>query len=149
MKTMTKQFECMDNFAFDITARSRVTFDLAMQIATADDKEAKAYAVIDHVCESNEWTKRDKKKRKTLVLFWVKDVKDTIPFPHPLKGKALREFCWDWLQHTHEDGAAGSEPDHDGSNSPGYRIFNEAWGHVASHWQAFAAIQPAWAMHGK
>lgn len=141
--------EHMDNFAFDVTAKSRATFDLAMMIATSDNSEATHYAVLTLPVKSNEWTKEDKRKRGTLVLFRGPGMKEAVPFPHPLKHAALTEFVWDWLRHMWETGEAGDEPDHDGSNSHGYRIFNEEWGHVAGHFEAFVAIQPVWAMHGK
>lgn len=43
MRTTRKapdKHELMDNFSFDVTARSRATFELAMRIATADFREA-------------------------------------------------------------------------------------------------------------
>src|SRR5690349_24893058 len=36
----------------------------------------------------------------------------------------------------------GPQPDHDGDNSKGWRIYNEAWGHVDNLWGAIVAIQP-------
>jgi len=35
----------------------------------ADHSEACGYTVADMTCESNEWTKKDKVRRKTLMLF--------------------------------------------------------------------------------
>lgn len=42
-----------------------------------------------------------------------------------------------------------NEPDHDGDNSRGWRIYNEEWGHIGTYRGAICAIEPAWLMHGK
>ncbi len=141
--------ECMDNFAFDITAMSKETFDLAMQVACADNEEATLYRVLDYPVKANEWTKEDTPKMPTLILYWTDKADDATKLPAPMKGEALASFVWNWLQDVWKNDAAGSEPDHDGSNSQGYRIFNEEWTHVADQSEAFMGIQPIWAMHGK
>ena len=41
------------------------------------------------------------------------------------------------------------EPDHDGSNSKGWRLFNEKWGKVNDEDAAICAIEPEWLWHGK
>lgn len=43
----------------------------------------------------------------------------------------------------------GRQPDHDGDNEKGWRLYNETWGMVGGDHSAFAAVEPAWAMYGK
>ena len=82
------------------------------------------------------------------MLYWYEDSKAT-KLPKPLEGKALLAFVFRWLKKAWQERAAGDEPDHDGDNSVGFRVFNEDWGHVAGDHSAFVGIQPVWAMHGK
>lgn len=64
------------------------------------------------------------------------------PFP---RYEIVTKLVWAWLETV----AYGPQPDHDGSNGKGWRVFNEAWGHVAQERFAFCAIQPVWAMYEK
>lgn len=141
----------MDNFKLDVVSEGKDTFKFAMSIAMAHHRSASHYAVIEHKADVNEWNK-NAKKRKTLVLFWTNDdgFKPTpSAFPCEMKGNALVEFVWHWLEDAWEKRIHGDEPDHDGSNGNGWRIFNEDWGHVANSHYAFVGIQPVWAMYGK
>lgn len=135
----------------NVVSKGEDTFKLALEIALSHHRSASHYAVIEHKAEVNEWMKGDK-KRKTLVLFWADDEgfkpKPTA-FPCAMKGKALVSFVWNWLEDAWAKEEHGSQPDHDGSNSNGWRIFNEDWGHVAESHYGIVGIQPVWAMHGK
>lgn len=141
----------MDNFALDIVSEGQESFRLAMQIALSEHRSASHYAVVERPCPVNEFMKPGG-KRKALVLFWHDHESFSprpTPFPCPMKGKALDAFVWAWLEDAWEKGFHGQQPDHDGDNSNAWRVFNEAWGHVADSPYAFVAIQPVWAMHGK
>lgn len=141
----------MDNFALNVVSEGKESFKLALQIALSHHTKASHYAVIDHDADVNEWTKKGG-KRKTLVLFWTDDESfkpKPSAFPCDMKGAALFEFVWHWLEDCWEKRAHGQEPDHDGDNGNGWRIFNEDWGHVAESHYAFVGIQPVWAMYGK
>jgi len=84
---------------------------------------------------------------KTLVFFWsatgLPGGAAVLPFEMPLPEAAA--FAEGWLRQAEY----GPQPDHDGSNGKGWRVFNEAWGHVGGYWQALLAVQPAWAWYGK
>lgn len=71
--------------------------------------------------------------------------RSSTKFPTPVNAEAACDFAWGWLRTQDY----GKQPDHDGDNGKGWRIYNESWGHVASDHYAFIAIQPAWAMYGK
>jgi hypothetical protein len=141
----------MDNFHIDVVSEGKESFKHALEIAMAPHPQASHYAVIEHPVDANEWTKK-KEKRKTLVLFWANDESfkpRPSAFPCKMKGTALVEFIWHWLEDAWENRAHGSEPDHDGDNGNAWRLFNEGWGHVAESPYAFVGIQPVWAMYGK
>lgn len=114
-----------DNFHFDMTG---VPLKLALEVATQDHKKVVGWSVDDNC----------------LVLYWYEDSSAT-PLPAPLEGDAIVEFVRSWLRVADY----GPEPDHDGDNDKGARVYNEAWGKVSSNWHAFVAIQPVWNMYGK
>ena len=116
-----------DNFHFDVTGAP-----LGQSLAIATSQYSKVYG----------WSVDNDGRR--LVLYWT-DSAEATPLPAPLQGGALEAFVRSWLQAVDY----GTEPDIDGSVSRGWRIYNEAWAQVASRWQAFVAIEPAWLLHGK
>lgn len=119
-----------DNTRFDMTA---VLMKPALQIAFACSPSGKAthYKVYDN----------------KLVFAWNENAgKDFIPFLIPLTAETAVDIVKEWLNN---DAVYVSEPDHDGSNSRSYRIWNEAWGLIDHNHYAFVAIEPCWAMHGK
>jgi len=141
----------VDNFKIDVVSKGKETLKLALDIALHHEVHVTHYVVIEHKIDVNEWDKQDK-KRTTLVLFWSNDESfkpKPSPLPFKMKGEALMSFVWSWLEDTFENDALGNEPDHDGSNSKGWRIFNETWGHVAGSHYGVVGVQPVWAMHGK
>jgi hypothetical protein len=81
---------------------------------------------------------------KGLVLFWTPG-KDTVRFPFAMDSGTILPMIKGWLAEQDY----GPEPDHDGSNGKGWRLYNESWGHIGNEWEAFVAILPAWAMYGK
>lgn len=58
----------------------------------------------------------------------------------------VTEFAWGCLESNKP---TAKEPDHDGDNDKGFRLFTESWGQVFGEYQAFVAIEPIWAMYGK
>jgi hypothetical protein len=153
----------MDNARLDITDEGIDSLKRALAIAFSHHSTATHWAVIDN----------------TLVLFWVKpperctrewkerefvkelpagrtqyidrsqsyDIK-AESFVVPIDAERAAANVHDWL--TLKGGANyGEQPDHDGDNGKGWRVFNESWGHVFGMYQAICAVQPAWAMYGK
>ncbi len=81
---------------------------------------------------------------QTLILLWHEEQGST-PLPFALDCKRAAEFITNWLGQADY----GRQPDHDGDNGKGWRLFTESWGHVAGHHYAIIGVQPAWAMYGK
>lgn len=125
-----------DNYHFDISSEGRESFERAMGFAfdgRFSETKARGYRV-DPV--------------KGLILYWSVDSARGVgitPLPYEMKQKAATEFVWHWL----EEQDYGREPDHDGSNHKGWRVYNEAWNRIGDEWGAFAAIKPEWMMYGK
>ncbi len=119
----------IDNFHIDVTALEREDFSLAVRLAFSQNKSTVGWRVLP---------------THGLVLFWVKTEGINL-FPASLDAEGAADMAWRWLKEADY----GPEPDHDGSNSRGWRIYNEDWGHVADSYQAICAVQPEWVMHGK
>lgn len=117
----------MDNFHFDMTSKGDKTLRTAMSLFPQRN-------VTGYRADAE----------KGLILYSADSPRATaLPFPMTLEQAA--DFAHGWLEHADY----GREPDHDGDNGKGWRLYTEDWGHVGGEWQAFAAVQPAWAMYGK
>lgn len=159
----------MDNLSVDVTSEGRVSLEHALALVFSRQREATHYLIANvkhdvryygrtcdekdanfdhegfpakvHHCESSAI---DATGTPSLILFWSEhEIATKLPFPLDMKKSV--DFAANWLEQV----AYGKQPDHDGDNGKGFRVFNEAWGHVLGHWQAFVAIQPVWAMYGK
>lgn len=133
-----------DNFHFDMTG---VPLADALKIAFCGSPGNKAvgWSVLDaDDTETVEGQHGHTSSRKRLVLFWHESGGGT-PLPAPMDAEAAIPFIKAWLAEADY----GKQPDHDGDNGKGWRIYNEAWGHVARNHYAFVAIEPEWIMYGK
>jgi hypothetical protein len=118
----------MDNRRIDLCLEWRGDFELAMKIAVAH-RTTVGYRLIDN----------------TLILYWAMSDK-AAPLPYEMGAVETTNFVWGWLE---KNAPLGRQPDHDGDNGKGFRIYNESWGHVGGEYQAFIAITLIWAMYGK
>ncbi len=122
-----------DNFHFDLTGIPLlICLDIAF--SHAPGKKAVGWMVQN----------MEERKLKRLVLFWSDDPAMT-PLPAPLEAKDAEPFVKAWLSQQNY----GPQPDHDGDNGKGWRVYCESWGHVAYNYRAFVAIEPVWLMYGK
>jgi hypothetical protein len=151
----------MDNFHIDITSEGRSALATAMSLAFGKYHSAVAYAIREAVAgekhkfeddalqEKYGWMLGPKTqgKPKRLIFFWSdsETVSDRIALPFKLDATGAADFAIRWLGELDY----GRQPDHDGDNEKGWRLYCEGWGHVDGHWGAFVAIAPAWAMYGK
>jgi hypothetical protein len=122
----------MDNRKIDIHSEGETDFITAMQLATKQGHTQ----TIGYSLELD---------GSVMVLYWAKSEKMT-PFPYEMSRSEITAFVWGWLQKMKP---LGDAPDHDGDNGHGFRVYNEAWGHIMNRWEAFIAITPIWAMYGK
>jgi hypothetical protein len=119
----------MDNFHIDITNNQDLL--KAMEIAF---RGPHTRAVGYRTCPT-----------KGLIFYQYESSTRMIPLPFKLDAAGAADFATRWLAEQDY----GREPDHDGDNGKGFRIYNEAWGHVDGEYQAFVAVKPVWAMYGK
>lgn len=132
-----------DNFHFDLTG---VPLDKCLEIACSSSRKIVGYRVqteSDDTFRGREWEPRTKAGR--FILFWAEGAKDMVHLPAKMDQEQIIPLIKAWLSEADY----GREPDHDGDNGKGWRVYNEAWGHVNGEWQAFCAIEPVWLMYGK
>jgi hypothetical protein len=91
-------------------------------------------------------------KNHGLVFCWGKPA-NSSHFPTAISAEQAADMAWQWLQTDEakkmECTGWDRDADHDGSNSLGWRVFVEDWGHVAGSFYAIAAVRPAFMWHGK
>lgn len=167
----------MDNFHVDVTGEGREMLRRVLEIAFDRHRLATGYRVV-RFAERNRYYLNDRDPLKstelenvynhpelrashetdlvpvgvggvqTLVLYWG-DINEAAgrvkELPFPLDDVQALEFVDGWLKASDY----GQQPDHDGSNGKGWRVFNNDWGRVDEDFRSFVAIQPVWAMYGK
>lgn len=90
-----------------------------------------------------------------LILHWSADAEGVYPFPGGtrLDPEGIIGMVWNWLQTDFAKTVKLEEwcedADHDGSNSEGWIVYVEDWGHVGGHFTSICAIKPAFLWHGK
>lgn len=97
----------------------------------------------ENVVERVDYSDGEQYKEKTERA--EKETVTSTVLPFPLDLNTSISFAWHWLTTSAD---YGNEPDHDGDNGKGWRVYNENWGRVGSFY-GFVAIKPAWAMYGK
>ena len=137
-----------DNFSFDMTG---VPLELGLQVAFSDHKTAVGWA---------DWPRQEVLPHDTritprLVLFWAHpksrieqwngDAVEYNKFPTALSWEECLPLVKQWLKSCEY----GQQPDHDGDNGKGWRVYNESWTQVGDRWEAFVAIEPEWIWYGK
>lgn len=128
-----------DNFSFDITGAS---LELSMKIAFTSHSKAVGWVEMPRCWDLPGGGGVIHKPR--LILFWTNSPKSQ-KFLAPMDSETIVSTVRAWLALQQY----GSQPDHDGDNGKGWRVYNEDWGHVAGMWEAFVAIEPEWIMYGK
>ena len=119
----------MDNYRFDIAGDVDIEAVL-LHVAFRKHSKALGYAVTPG---------------PALVLFWAEHEAATR-FIAPLSAELVAHEVRAWLAAVPMPPA----PDIDGSVKRGWRISNDAWGHVQPFgWPAFVRIEPQWALYGK
>lgn len=120
-----------DNFHIDITSSGDLLPAMKIAFEGAAGGKAEAY-LID--------------PEKGLVLLWHADRQaGETKFPFKMDAEGAADFARRWLAEQDY----GRQPDHDGDNGKGWRLYNEAWSHVGGYSYGFVAVKPAWIMYGK
>ena len=146
----------MDNRKLDVTSEGEQALGMAVRLAWAGKPGGKAthYKIVKlkekvkYFGNPTDWHDSElvnaEDGTSTLILLWHEEA-DALPLPYPLEVDEAVTFISGWLKKVERV----EEPDHDGSNGLGWRVFTENWGHVAGHHYAIVGVQPEWAMYGK
>lgn len=130
----------MDNRVFNVNGRGDSMLLDTLKLAFAQEG-------TKTTCES--WVFN---KDKGLILCWHAD-EGHMKLPSPLTAEACLPMVLAWLtssdikQMSYE--GWDRDEDHDGSNSMGWRVYCEDWGHVGDEHYAICAVRPAFLWHGK
>lgn len=120
----------MDNRHIDITSEGKDAFHTALSLFNPPGNKVVGY----------------KATAKRLTFFWLESRSDGYTkLPYPMTIPQAADFALGWLEHADY----GREPDHDGENGKGWRLFHDIWGRVDNDSSSFVAIEPVWAMYGK
>lgn len=146
----------MDNRTIDVVSEGNKDLEMALSIIWNNCPGGKAthYKMMklkeeyqyygtptnNHYKNLNE----DPEGTDTMILLWHEE-KGALELPYALELEDAIHFVKGWLKKI----TYGAEPDHDGDNGKGWRVFTEQWGHVANHSYAIVGIQPKWAYYGK
>lgn len=142
----------MDNFRIDITAEGEASLRGAMELAFAHNApggKVESYRVA--VLTGTSWNgiAEELDGRTALILRWTKEKTrkedGPVDLPFRLDAAGAADFASRWL--AEQD--FGREPDHDGDNGKGWRMWTGPWGHVGDDRYAVCAILAEWATYGK
>jgi len=152
----------MDNRQIDVTSEGDKDLLMALTLIwpNAPGSKASHYKIVKlkedthYYCDREgkpyrHWTDLkvagpDEDGQETLIILWHEE-RDSVPFAYPHSLEDVQQFVKGWLRNV----KTGVQPDHDGDNGRGWRVFCDHWGHVAGHHYAICGIQFAWAMYGK
>lgn len=146
----------MDNYRIDITAEGenvlRKAIDLAMTRRDGDLPCKTLYWAIRAADDPakpdpHRRLRNDEPRRERIVFFWHEqaDDKDRHPFPVLPSTAAIADIVIAWLKTVKRH----PQPDHDGSNGHGWRLYNEDWARVDDDSSALFAVHFEWAWYGK
>ncbi len=77
------------------------------------------------------------------LVFYRYESSEMIPLPYGMEADQAFQFAKGWLEKSAK---WGKEPDHDGDNGKGWRVFNQQSGFTHS---VLVAVAPEWAQYGK
>ncbi len=128
----------MDNFKIDITARGKDSLEAAMKLAFGRGRLEYPSTADGYLIDPE----------KGLIFFWASSLDKGSPvnlLPFKLDAVGAADFAHRWLAEAEY----GPEMDHDGHNTKGFRIYNNAWSRVEGYSGSIVAVKPEWAWHGK
>lgn len=154
---------CFDNKVFNVNGKQKDHFISTIKLVfllLGDNTYTKAFKYV---------------KGKGLVFYWaVPNGKDVVELMEKLDAEKTAEYIWAWLKKSKEakeeieflaeKGISDDDDDdeeynesirwdvdcqHDGSNSIGWRVFVDSWGHIEGKWETIACVKPVFLWHGK
>jgi hypothetical protein len=121
-----------DNFTFNVLGEGRKMLDLMLQVIALGSGHDRAVGY------------RDDGQR--LVFAWsIEGTTGFTPLVAETPTVELGQTIELWLRQA----KLTKEPDHDGDNQRGWRLYTGSWGHIDSDHHTYFAVEPAWMMYGK
>lgn len=142
----------MDNFKIDITAEGKTSLHKAIEIVFAHNApggKVESYQVVQLQSCPYTGIPESLNGKTALVLRWTKADQMKPDGPVNLLTKLDVAGAVDLASRWLAEQDYGRQPDHDGDNGKGWRVFTGNWGHVGNDHYAVCAILPEWAMYGK
>lgn len=135
----------MDNRVFNVNGKSKEEFLLAMKLAFLQANGFGKESTAKYWSYSQ--------KHGLVFHQYSESSVDQHALPVPLTSVEAAELAWKWLSSDEAKKVELSgwfeDSDHDGSNSLGWRLYVNDWGHVGSSRGVVAAVTPAYLWHGK
>ena len=131
----------MDNKIFNVNGRGIENLERTLELCflqNGNNTTAKSWYVDEE---------------KGLILQWCDSVVKGTSLLAPMSASLITPMIFKWVNSDEAKEIKLKNWDcdhqHDGSNSLGWRVYVEDWGHVKSDWGAICAITPAYMWHGK
>jgi len=140
----------MDNFRIDVTSKGAPALVQVLRLIELNEGRLRVHGFRLEKGEFETGSSRTYVPTERIILYKTRPShphEGFTPLPAPINLEMAVAMVMSWLEF--EDTQYGPELDHDGSNSRGWRAYNENWGHVHGEWEAFVAVEPHWAWHGK
>lgn len=117
-----KDNNCYDGSAeFDITGRSQIHLEAAIAMFMCKLNKAESILIKEHEIIFNQYP--DYKNS----YFDDKNINAFTKLPFALDAKGVIDFVNNWFRQLDES-KLPKQPDHDGSNSPGWRVQSDSYG---------------------
>lgn len=131
----------MDNRIFNVNGQGRDMLKKTLELAFLQQGD-------NTTCKG--WRQT---KDHGLILLWSDSREKANPLPAPMTADECVPMIEKWLETDFAKSVSLSrfceDSDHDGSNSEGWQVYCEDWGHVDHDCYAICAIKPAFMWHGK
>lgn len=138
---MKERNDLMDNFGVHVTARDMETFRSAFRLAFNPPGKMASHFVIKPIEQINYMVKAPV---DALILCWSK-TEGVLELPYKMDVDSAMGFAEGWLRTA----KFPAEPNHDGSNAPGFQITTgDFWGHIGTPCSILAVL-PCWGLLGK
>lgn len=124
----------MDNRLIIVQSKGRKSFNSAFELLFESSPSKKATHYIED-------------PKKGLIFLW-KEEPNSVKLLVPSDANQAADLAWAWI-NSKPDKDYLEYMDHDGSNSHGFKVYNETWSRINDHPYSILAVQPVWAWHGK
>ena len=135
----------MDNRQFNVNGKGKDMLLRALELACIQEGQE------DNPARIQSWkvTPED-----GLILYWMITEGNPLPGVAGVTAEEFLPILWAWLSDPKERNKIkvdewDANPQHDGRNGEGWRVYCGDWGHVGGSSFAICAVKPVWLWYGK